>query len=446
MGRAASLPDAGRPLPRGSAALLRLRGDDALVERVRGGDEIAFEVLYERHVPGVLSFCRHMLGSREEGEDAVQQAFTSAHRALVDGPDRDLNFKPWIYTVARNRCISILRTRRPDTVELHDVPSTAGLAEEVATRVELRELLSDLADLDDEQRGALVLTELGDLSHADVAQVLGREESSVKGLVFRARAALSERRVARDAECDEIRAQLAIARGGAFRRGVLTYHLRDCAECREYLEELRRQRRMMAAILPVAPTLALKESVMAATGAGAAAAAGGGALVATGVGATAAKVAVVVAIAGGAGVAGEKVVGDVTRDSDTAPPALAPANPAADPAGTAPAARVPAKRRAAAKPAPAVGRDRTPGDDVKQPGRRAPGAGHRPLFQPPRRGGVNGGGTGKPAVPGRSGTAPGRTGKVPRQKPADPGANGVRARGEPILPPTAKPDKVKIPE
>lgn len=52
--------------------LLRLRGDDHLVARTRRGDAVAFEILYERHVAGILSFSRHMLGSREEAEDAVQ--------------------------------------------------------------------------------------------------------------------------------------------------------------------------------------------------------------------------------------------------------------------------------------------------------------------------------------------------------------------------------------
>src|SRR4051794_37252434 len=120
MGAPATLPYARTVRLPGSKAMLSLRSDEALVARVRAGDEAAFEVLYERHLPGVLSFCRHMLGSREEGEDAVQQAFVSAHRELVTGAERELRFKPWIYTVARNRCISILRARRPDTVELKD--------------------------------------------------------------------------------------------------------------------------------------------------------------------------------------------------------------------------------------------------------------------------------------------------------------------------------------
>ena len=85
---------------------------------------------------------------------------------------------------------------------------------------------SDLHDLPEDQRAALVLTELGDLSHAEVAEVLGCEVPKVKGLVFRARAGLIERRDARAAPCEEIRVELATARRGGLRRGRLRHHLK----------------------------------------------------------------------------------------------------------------------------------------------------------------------------------------------------------------------------
>src|SRR5687767_9740766 len=65
-----------------SKRLLALAPDERLVARIRRGSDVAFEVAFERHGPGVLSFCRHMLGSREEAEDAVQHTFAAAYRAL----------------------------------------------------------------------------------------------------------------------------------------------------------------------------------------------------------------------------------------------------------------------------------------------------------------------------------------------------------------------------
>jgi hypothetical protein len=141
---------------------------------------------------------------------------------------RDIRLKPWLFTIARNRCLSILRARREQPAELDDVP-TVGLADEVQHRSDLRELLDDLRRLPVDQRAALVLSEVGDLSHSEVGAVVGCEVAKVKSLVFQARSSLIETRRARDIPCSEIREQLATATGGALRRGPLRRHLRACA-------------------------------------------------------------------------------------------------------------------------------------------------------------------------------------------------------------------------
>jgi len=337
--------------------LLALRSDDLLVERVRAGDPTAFEVLYERHVAALLAFCRHMLGDAGEAEDAVQQTFAAAHADLLRSP-REIKLKPWLYTIARNRCVSVLRARR-DQPDPDPEVSTEGLSEQVQQRADLREMVADINDLPQDQRAALVLSELGDLSQAEVAEVLGCEVSNVKGLVFRARAGLSERRDARAAPCEEIRAELASARRGGLRRGRLRHHLKACPGCAAYLEDVRRQRRMLAAVLPVIPSVGLKDAVLAATGIGGGGAAAGGAaagggLALFGSGSTAAKLAVAGALTAGVGVAGPPVVERVTEGKDDSPPAVAPAaeRPAVKPGGTVPPAgsAAPAKSRGADPP------------------------------------------------------------------------------------------------
>ena len=311
MARTISVPADRRAAPRASKRLLALRADDHLVGQVRRGNEAAFEAIYERHVPGILSFCRHMLGSLEEAEDAVQHAFAAAHRDLLRD-EREIRLKPWLYAIARNRCLSVLRARREQPQETLDA-STEGLDDEVERRADLRELVADLHDLPEDQRAALVLFELRDLSHADVAAALGCEAANVKGLVFRARAGLIERREARGASCEEVQQELATARGGELRRGKLRHHLRSCSACSHYLEEVRAQRKRMALILPVVPTVGLKKSVLGALGIGGGTSGGGGAAAGGGLlagvlpagAATVAKVAVVGALVGGAGVAGK---------------------------------------------------------------------------------------------------------------------------------------------
>ena len=256
--------DGGLATPR-SRKLLSAFGDERLIAQLRRGNEAAFEVLYDRHHAGVLSYCRHMLGSRDEAEDALQQAFVSAHADIVSS-DKPIRFKAWIYTIARNRCLSLLRARREQPSADIDRVSTAGLSDEVQHRADLRELLADMQELPDDQRDALILSELGALSHAEVAKVIGCEAAKVKSLVFQARSGLLERREARETPCHEIREQLSTLRGGSLRRGPLRRHLKACPGCTEFREDVRRQRQAFAAVLPVVPTLALKENALAAVG------------------------------------------------------------------------------------------------------------------------------------------------------------------------------------
>jgi RNA polymerase sigma factor (sigma-70 family) len=312
-------------VPLGKRLLAGL-SDDALVQRVRDGDERAFEVVYDRFHRGLLAFTRHMLGSLHEAEDALQQTFVAAHAGLLRD-ERDVALKPWLYTIARNRCMSMLRARREQASELVE-PATAGLAEQVESRAELRAMLADIAHLPEQQRAAIVLAEVGDLSHAEIGEVVGVETVKVKALIFQARSALIEARRARETPCAEIREQLANARGGELRRGELRRHLKVCAGCAEFRDEVRRQRALLAVALPVLPSLALKRSVLAAAGIGSG---GGGAGLAAGVAVKggAAKLLTLGAIgtaAVGGGVALEESGTLSPSQTHQAPPAAQPAH------------------------------------------------------------------------------------------------------------------------
>jgi RNA polymerase sigma factor (sigma-70 family) len=316
-----------------SKRLLALAGDERLVEQIRRGNEFAFEVAFERYGAGILAFCRHMLGSREEAEDAVQHTFAAAFTDLQRAGERTIALKAWLYTIARNRCISVLRARREHAAELQELP-TDGLSEQVERRAELRELLADVRELPEEQRAALLLAEAAGLSHAEVAEVLGCEVASVKGLVFRARSGLIERRAARETPCREIREQLATLRGGALRRNEIRHHLRRCPGCSAYRDEVRRQRQMLAVALPVVPSFGLKSSVMGAAGltggAVGGASAGGVALGSAAV----AKVVLVGVLAGGSFVAGDVALERVA-ENDAAQVAPAAGGVRGEPVGPA---------------------------------------------------------------------------------------------------------------
>ncbi len=280
-----------------------MASDERLVTLVRGGSEAAFEALYDRHHRGILAFCRHMLSSADEAEDAVQHTFMAAYRHLVSRAG-EIQLRPWLYAIARNRCLSMLRVRRERPLDEHYEPATENLSTEAQRRQDVRELLADVAALPEDQRAALVLAELGAVSHEEIAMVLEVPRQRVKALVFQARTSLVASRTARATPCAEIREQLANLRGGALRRTTLHRHLRECPGCRAFREEVALQRKTLAVALPVIPTLGLKEAALgAALGS---ASAGGGAAAATG-GALAAKALVTVALVGGGASAGVEV-------------------------------------------------------------------------------------------------------------------------------------------
>jgi RNA polymerase sigma factor (sigma-70 family) len=311
---ATAVPLRSRRRPRGRS--LRPVGDERLVARVRAGDDDAFEAIYDRYYLGLLAFCRHMLGSRHEAEDALQHSFASAYRALRRG-DSDVDLRPWLYTIARNRCLTALRSRRDevdiDRLELEH-GTFDGLPLQIQVRAELREIVEDLRQLPDDQRAALVLFELGDHSHDEIAAVLGVRREKVKALVFQARSGLLRAREARNASCVEIREQLSSLLRGLPKRGMVRAHVDRCDACAEFAREVRRQRSALAAILPVVPSAGLKASVL-----GFALGGGGGAAAITGVtvggGAAAGGGVAALGTAGVATVAG----GVVTSTTNVAP-------------------------------------------------------------------------------------------------------------------------------
>ena len=231
--------------------------------RLQRGEEGAFALLYERHHGELLRYCGGLLRSFPEAEEAVQQTFVSAYGALRREARPD-QLRPWLYAIARNRCIAMLKARREQPSGLPDRVAVDTLAT-IELREGLQELVSDVAKLPKRQEAALVLSEVGGFSHAEIAEVLGCQRSKVKALVFHARAALKHRREARETPCDLIREQLATLRRGALRRTPLRFHLETCPSCADFREEMRRERRGLAAI-PLAPLAALKKLLGAAGG------------------------------------------------------------------------------------------------------------------------------------------------------------------------------------
>lgn len=240
-----------------------------MARRAGRGDEAAFAELYERHAPGLLSFVQQYVGDRAAAEDVVQQTFLAAFRTLSGGTTIEQP-RAWLFHVARNNALTMVRDRRPAALEraLEDdlLDRAAAVPAQIEQREALEEVVRDIVALPAQQRAALALFEIADLSQAEIAEVLDCTPAQVKALVYQARTALVGRREARSASCASVRERLGAARGGAFNQRAIRHHLRDCEPCTLFRNELRDRRRRVALLLPVLPAPGLRDAVLGAFG------------------------------------------------------------------------------------------------------------------------------------------------------------------------------------
>src|SRR4051795_6528280 len=250
---------------RGPSALLRLQSDERLIALTRRGQPAAFETLCGRYQTRLLAFCRHMLGSKEDAEDILQDVFAAAYNAIL-ADQREINARPWLYRIARNRCLNHLRRPVADGRDTMDDQLHAGgtsTADLVHKRADLRHLLADVQKLPETQRTALLLREIDALSYEQISLAMETTVPSVKSLLVRARMSLAEAAEARQLTCEEVREQLAEVTEGLRRTSpALKRHVRECSECRGYRKQLRKTTATMAAVFPVGPLLVLKKLVL----------------------------------------------------------------------------------------------------------------------------------------------------------------------------------------
>lgn len=286
------------------ARFLRLQSDERLVSLTRRGNEAAFETLIARYRTRLLAFCRHMVGSTEDAEDILQEVFVSAYRAML-ADDRELNVRPWLYRIARNRSLNHLRRPRPtgmDSMDIFEGGASVATADRVHDKLDLEDLVEDVKRLPETQRTALMLREMGDLSYDQIAETMDTTIPSVKSLLVRARVSLAEASESRRLSCEEVRLELgAVAEGLQKMSSPARRHVGDCERCRAFKKELTNTNRKLAMLAPVGAFAAFKALVGLKLFGGSAAAgssAGGAAAASAGSGAASA------AGAAGAGAAG----------------------------------------------------------------------------------------------------------------------------------------------
>jgi len=290
---------------RAPSAFLRLQSDEKLVTLTRRGNQSAYEALVGRYHTRILGFTRHMLASKEDAEDVTQESFAAAYSAMM-ADERAINVKPWLYRIARNRSLNHLRRQTAigvDDFDHHVANHGRTTEDEVGQREDLRQLMTDVRDLPESQRTALLLREIDALSYDQIAEAMETTVPSVKSLLVRARGGLAEAAEARQISCEEVRIELAeVAEGLTKLSPPVRRHTRECERCKGFQATLKQNNKALAMLLPIGPLLVLKKLVLAhlgttASAGGTATATAGGGLFSGAVGTVATKAAATMAAA-----------------------------------------------------------------------------------------------------------------------------------------------------
>jgi RNA polymerase sigma factor (sigma-70 family) len=235
------------------------------VKLIRAGHDGAFEALFNRYHSRLLAFCQSMVKSRQDAEDVLQEVFANAHAAMT-ADERPINVRPWLYRIARNRCLNHLRKPVPegqDSMDVHPHQNGTTTAEHVQDREELRQVLADVRTLPETQRTALLLREIDQLSYEEIAQAMDTTVPSVKSLLVRARMGLAESSKARLLTCGEVQVELAEAAEGITKTsGPARKHVRNCDRCREFRNQLRTDTKALAGLFPLGPLAFLKGGLL----------------------------------------------------------------------------------------------------------------------------------------------------------------------------------------
>lgn len=179
----------------GQSTALSLEGQHLVA--ARRGEPGAFEALVRRHQGPLYNFCLRMLSQSEDAADVAQETFVQLYSHLGRLDERE-PIAPWLFRVARNRCIDVIRRRRTvpltiadDSAADFDPADDEPLPDELAERADLQRLLARaIASLPPAYAEVVSLRYAGDRSFAEIAQILDCDEGAARVRFHRAKALL----------------------------------------------------------------------------------------------------------------------------------------------------------------------------------------------------------------------------------------------------------------
>lgn len=420
--------------------LLRLFSDARLAKLAAAGSASAFAAIYRRHHQEIYRYCRSLLGDDHDARDALQNTMVKAMAAL-EGETREIKLRPWLFRIAHNEAISLLR-RRPPEVAIEAAAEMSSPEADLESRQRLRTLLDDLDQLTDHQRGALVMRELSGLEFSEIAAALDTSPEGAKQALYEARVALRDLERGREMSCDDVCRQISENDRRRLRARGIRAHLKACESCRTFAEQIRERRGQLAALAPPLPAtaaLAVLKGIIGGGGGGLAIATGGAASVG---GITALKLGVAAVAAVGLGSAAIDVSGTAVT-ADARPDRAAVASGAGSGAKGAAAAEAGSKGSGSAQGGGDRANGRKADAGTPEPSPASPGgspAAPTPGGPPATAGN---GSAASDAAPGHGGTPPGQGGTppglggsaAPGQGGTPPGLGGNRPPGQGGTPP-----------
>lgn len=229
----------------------RVLSDAAITRRAAGGSQPALAAIFERYHQDLYRYCAAILGNAEDAQDAVQNTMVKVLRALP-GEKRELKLKPWLYRIAHNEAVDLIRARTAtDPIDAEALAGGGGPAEEAETRRRLRQLITDIAELPERQRGALVMREMSGLSYDQIGEALQTSPAVARQTIYEARLGLRQIGEGREMPCAEAMRAISDDDGRVLRRRDIRSHLRQCESCRAFRAEIAERRHEFAALAPL---------------------------------------------------------------------------------------------------------------------------------------------------------------------------------------------------
>jgi RNA polymerase sigma factor (sigma-70 family) len=231
-------------------SLLADRSDDELVELARrtGNDDGAYEELYRRHETGARNVARHIVRSRHDADDVVNEAFDGVISAINHGAGPRSNFRQYLMACVRNSCKSRRWYARSISTDPSLLELNAPVFEDPERLSEAGLVASAFSSLSPDWQQTLWMSAVEERPATEIAECLGRRPAAVAALAHRAREAFAEAYLAQhqtrttDPACARISPKLAHyvrGRSGEVDNIIVEQHLAECVACNCAADELR---------------------------------------------------------------------------------------------------------------------------------------------------------------------------------------------------------------